>query len=342
MTNKMIDTEAELLNVVDFVKQTWVLPNFTDEELISFIRIPFEAGLEGAKDWCKNHELFFAIYNLYNYRSGFPKKEYNQFLMYDGYFQFIESIADGFRNLQEVALNDWNYEKFCQPYISQARKLIKNKKIHPKPYGKLAGTSYKKLREDFFDFDTLGYFDDKEENGMTQHDKEKSLFKGIFFENSPFIQRITLHNVLHSDINQGRDPLTELFHAIITYGLNIAEFNNTVGAIDVIKSINIPDNFCYDLPELPKHKFIQACYYAGNKGFQKLTPEIKEKTIKHKAYMDSLTPEELKEKKKEEEQKINDMMNSLISDIKKEEKEKPIKKSLTLSEIYKIIDIKNF
>lgn len=341
MTNKMIDTEAELLNVVDFVKQTWVLPNFTDEELISFIRIPFEAGLEGAKDWCKNNDLSFAIFDLYDERVEFTEKEYNQFLTYDGYYQMIRAISDGFRDLEKAALKDWNYEKFCKPYINQARKLIKNQKIHPKPYGKLTGVSYKKLREDFVDFDTLGYFDE-EENGITQHDKEKSLFKGICFEESPFIVRIALHTVLHSDINQGRDPLTELFHAIITYGLNIAEFNNTVGVIEVVKSINIPDNFCYDLPELPKHKFIQACFYAGNKGFQKLTPEIKERNIKHKAYMDSLTPEELAKKKEEQEKRINDMMSSLIEDIKKEEKKEPVKKTLTLSEVYKIIDIKNF
>ena len=341
MTNKMINTEAELFNIVDFIKQTWVLPNFTDEELISFIRIPFEAGLEGAKDWCKNNDLSFAIFDLYDERVEFTEKEYNQFLTYDGYYQMIRAISDGFRELEKAALKDWNYEKFCKPYINQARKLIKNQKIHPKPYGKSTGVSYKKLRQDFVDFDTLGYFDE-EENGSTQHDKEKLLFKGICFEESPFIVRIALHNVLHSDINQGRDPLTELFHAIITYGLNIAEFNNTVGAIEVVKSINIPDNFCYDLPELPKHKFIQACYYAGNKGFQKLTPEIKERNIKHKAYMESLTPEELANKKKEQEKRINDMMNSLINDIKKEEKKEPVKKTLTLSEVYKMIDIKNF
>lgn len=335
----LIDTESELLNIVDYVKQTWVLPEFSNEELISFIRIPFEAGLEGGKNWCKNTDLFFAIYDLEEERTNYLEKKNNDFLLYDGYYQMLNNIIQGFGILEKSALEFWDYEKFCSTYINQVRKLINSKKIHPKPYGKLTGLSYSEIRKDFCDFDTLGYWEKKDNSGLSQHDKEKSLFKGINFKSSPFLERTTLHYILQSDVNQGRDPLQELVSAIITYGLNIAEFNNTLGSIEVIKSIKLPDNFSYNLPELPKHKFLQACHYVGDKGFKKLTPEIKEQNRKHKEYITSLKPEELAKMKEKENKKFNDMINSVMNNVKKEKK---VKKNLTLSEVYQIIDIKNF
>lgn len=339
MTNKMINTETELLNVVDFVKQTWVLPNFTDEELISFIRIPFEAGLEGGKNWCKNTKLSLKLHEVYSERCSYLKKEHDEFLLYDGYDHMIHSILDGFKKLENSATENWDYCKFCSQYISQARKIIGRRKIHPKPYGQLKNLSYKKIREDFEDFDTLGYWD-KDNSGQSQEDKEKSLFKGIDFEHSPFISRITLHNVLQSDVNQGRNPLHELISAIITYGLNIAEYNNTAGAIEVIKSIKLPNEFQYSLPELPKHKFLQACYYVSENEFQTRTLELEQQIIENKKKINSLTPEELAKRKEEQRKGMNEMLDKIINEVKSEEKN--TKKSLTLTEVYKIFNIKNF
>lgn len=336
----LIDTESELLNIVDYVKQTWVLPEFSNEELISFIRIPFEAGLEGAKNWCKNNDLFFAIDDSQEIRINYLEKEHPDFLIYDGYYQMFRNLINGYRILEKSALESWNYEKFCSTYINQARKLINNKKIHPKPYGKLTGLSYHEIRKDFRDFDTLGYWEKKDNEGLTQSDKENSLFKGITFSSSPFITRITLHSVLQSDVNQGRDPLHELISTIISYGLSIAEFNNTVDCLNAIESIKLPDSFSYELPELPKHKFLQACHYVGNKGFKKLTPKIKEENRKHKEYIASLTPEELAKMKEKQNKEFDDMISSVMNDNTK--KEKTVKKNLTLNEVYQIIDIKNF
>lgn len=336
--NKTIDTETELLNIVYFLKKTWVLPNFTEDALISFIRTPFEAGLKGGENWCGNTKLSLKIYDILEERDLYLDKEHDSFQLFDGYYQMISSISDGLRKLEKNGIENWDYSRFCSQYISQAIKIVGKQKIHPKPYGQLKDFSYEKIEEDFEDFDTLGYWD-KDSNGQSQEDKENSIFKGIYFENSPFVPRITLHNILQSDVNQGRDPLHELISAIITYGLNIAEFNNTVGAIDVIKSIKLPDSFSYDLPELPNHKFLQACYYAGNRTFKKLNSEIKEDICKHKKHMKSLTQEEITAIKEENNKSFNNMINSIMNNT---EKEKTVKNNLTLSEVYKIIDIKNF
>lgn len=340
-----INTEKELLNIVEYIKKTWILPeNMNKEELTALLKIPFEAALNIGNNWCKNTKLTLAIYDLYEQRYSYLKKEHNEFLLYDGYYQMISNILDGLKKLEESALLNWNYEKFCDSYISQARKQIGNKKLHPKTYGELKNLSYQKARDQFEDFDTLGYWD-KDENGLTQEDKEKALFKGTLFENLGsfnFIGRTTLHYILQSDTYQGRDPLNELISAVITQGLNIAEFNNTVGAIEIIKSFELPEIFQKELPELPEHKFLKACYFASDNGFNELTPETEKQIIDHKKHIASLTPEELKKREEEKLKKLNAMIDSIVDDVKNEDNEKPPKKNLTLTEVYKIFNIDNF
>ena len=141
-------------------------------------------------------------------------------------------------------------------------------------------------------------------------------------------------------MNQGRNPLHELISAIITYGLNIAEYNNTAGAIEVIKSIKLPNEFQYSLPELPKHKFLQACYYVSENEFQTRTLELEQQIIENKKKINSLTPEELAKRKEEQRKRMNEMLDKIINEVKSEEKN--TKKSLTLTEVYKIFNIKNF
>lgn len=311
-TKNKINTEIELQNLVEYLNQTWVFPdNFSNEKLVNLIEIPFKAGLEAAKDWCKDSNLCFALYDLLDERVEYIEKEHEDFLLYDGFYQMLNNLIDGLRTLEKASTKNWSYDKFCRDYIVQARELIGDQQLHPKPYGSLIGLSYDKIREDFEDFDTLGYWDE-DDKGLTQEDKEKSIFKGFHFDSSNFIGRTTLHYILHSDINQDRDPLKELIMAVIAHALEVAQFNNTVGAFETVKEIKLPQKFMYELPELPKHKLLIDCYNASNKNFRKRTPEVEKALSEHKTKLKTLTPEQIQENKNRQFKDLEKMIKDII------------------------------
>ena len=325
MTNYHIDTEKELLNLVDYIKKTWILPQtFSEQDLISFVRAPFEGGLVGGQDWCKNVTLSLTIHDhLYDPRNEYLEANHDDFSFNDGYYHMIRCISDGYRKLERAALENWSYEKFCRPFIKNARKVLNGESLSPKPYGYCTGLNYDDLREKFEDHDDLGYWD-KDDNGLTQADKEKTLFKGQLIQQAgsfDFIGRTTLHYVLQSDVNQGRDPIHELVAAIITHGLNVAEFNNTAGAIEFVKTIQMPNEFQYTIPELPDNRFLKACYHVGNitDRFEPRTPELEQKVAQRKAEIAALTPEQLAERRLKNKERMRQMTNEILDEIKKEE-----------------------
>lgn len=346
-THYLINIEDELSHLVDYIQQTWILPkDFSRDDLVSFIKAPFEAGLNGGRDWCKNTSLSLSIYdNLYEIRNYYLEKNHDDFLLNDGYYYMINSILNGYRTFENSAIEDFRYESFCRPLIRNARKIINKRNLSPKPYGELSNLSYKEIRDEFNDFDTFGYWENKDSDNLTQSDKEKALFKGKLFETAGsfnFIGRTTIHYVLQSDVNQGRDPLHELIAAIITHGLNVAEFNNTAGSIETVLAFKMPKEYQYSIPELPDNRFLKACFYIANKknDFKPRTPELEKQFYERKAYIASLSKEELEKMKQENHQKMKNLTSEILAEIKDEENQKVEKpKEPLLSEVYKKLNL---
>jgi hypothetical protein len=325
---QIINSDEELLNIVNFLRLTWDLPeSFSDIELFEFIKIPFEAGLKEGLNWCESSE--FAIQWSQKIRSprfDYLKNNHKEFMFNDGWLYTISTISDGLRNLNQASSQNFDYDSFRKPYLLNARSILKGKTFSPKLYGSLKNISYKEYRDNSDYHNVLDYWAN-DENGQSQATLENDLFKGFdiaTLRSLNLVERLSLNNILQNHDNHGRDPIHELISGIIAHGMNVSENNNTAEAICIIDSIKISNDFQFKIPELPNNKFIKACFIAGKDfPFQEKTPEFEKELLEHIATQNALSDDQKKKQQEAQRIAMKKQTQDIFSELE-EEDENPI------------------
>lgn len=321
----LINPETEVQAIIEFVKKTWDTELVGVENAEVIIRTAFFGGLEAAEKWCDNSTFFWAVSKKQDAHEELLEGQGDD-SYYDAWRHILSSIFSGQQRLKSEAIGkDWDYSGMISKLVFKMTRTIKNAQdLKPLGYGDVEGGKYDWIKENKFeDFMDFGYFDDQE-GGKTISEQHSDLFQGHYFAGSgcgDVVDRISMHYVMQSDVNQGRASLNELIGGIFSHGMYIREHNNTCEAVHVIRELVLPTEFTRELPELPDNKFIRDCYNIGTYGkFVPLTDERKAEIAAHKAKIAGMSTSELIAHKLSQKKQMKSNIDEILKELNDEEK----------------------
>lgn len=296
LLNEVINTEQELDHIVQFVKTTWSFPVcLSDSDIFELIKKPFDAGIKIGSTLYPSNQIIKTISDLLiKPHLEFLNIKHEHLIKYDGFQHTLKNLIVGSYSIQMERERCFNPS---EEYLNQtkiARKFLNNKLLTPKGFGINKNKSYSQIKKDYDGSSSLDYWD-KNENGLSEFDNRKALFKGHCFTRvrSPkFIDAISIHNVLYSHVEQGQTPLSVLISEIVRCASEIAEYNNTIEPLKLLSLIEIPKTFQYDIFQHPQNKYLDACFRVADKQFTPLTSELEITLNNQKLEYDALNSED--------------------------------------------------
>ena len=256
MSKKILNAEKELLLLVEYLKKTWVFPvAFSNDDIIDLIREPFEIGMKYTEKSFAffNSETSLHFYDLMDKRKS--KSDDYLAVFTDAYYNLLFSLQTKTSTFYNAFFKEFNYSNKCKPSIKLAREKVNTGTVCPKGYTCHGEQDYEQIKLVFNDFDTFDYY----EGENSEYKKQKSLFKGDPLKNCssfPIIERIALHNVLESEINQGRDPLQTLISTVLTHGMQLQDINNTNEIFNIIINLNVPKKLSKEKIDIPDNDLL--------------------------------------------------------------------------------------
>lgn len=281
---KYHNTEDELTKLFSFIKETWIFPDhFSNNDIFKFIEKPFNAGILLGKELFQADKFVEKIEKeLLDKHTSFLNKEYAHIVYYDGFNHLINNIIAGSYLIQK----DKEQSIDCEAnYIIQtniATSFLNGKKVEPKLF--FQDKSYLDILEIFESDDVFDQIEKEE-------DTKQILFHGLNTKTFDFKSRTSLRFVLENNFRQKRTSLSSLIIAIIHQAMDIAEHNNLVESIELIKLFNLPTDFQFKLTECPNSPYLMDCVKAINRPFFPITKDfadqIKTNQEKYEALSDS-------------------------------------------------------
>lgn len=212
----MLCLQDQKNQIVKLIAATWHIKDI--DELIKSVDIAFDAGVEVGK---------ISQFSVQHSLCQVANKRMVDVIKWDG-SRFDEDL--GYKFLKQIAfvVEEQHYEVFKGfDFARESRKATRDA-LHnvilyakPKGYGDLEGKSYKEIVDIYQDFDDFGYYDGERD----RQSKLASVSKASHPGSMPFQERVALHNIVYSDVNQGRRPHTELLSSIYAHGWMCQETN---------------------------------------------------------------------------------------------------------------------
>lgn len=264
MQNLPLYTNIEFQNIFNFLKETWTFPNgFTNDDVYHILKTVYDEGLKAGNDFCDSQKLNDLVIKLKNSRNKFLDKNHSDIMEFDSLHNLLICFKGGQSFFDENSKKDFNsfYDKKVKECFKSVYLSLNQSYLYPKGYGLNSNKSYKEIREIYNEHDDLGYWD-KTNNGESEESLRLSKFKGVIFKKLAafdFVFSTSLHNVLYSDVCQGRSPLKSLVMDIFNYGINVSEYNNTIDTFNYFKSLKIKNEFYREKIEIPDIPFLKAC-----------------------------------------------------------------------------------